>query len=93
MLHGFRSTGRTWLADQEDPALMENMIPFSVAESCLAHAEQSEVVRAYKRTDYLPQRRLAMQRWNDFIGYCMQHSVDSHSGQIENHVEKMRLTM
>ena len=93
VLHGFRSTGRTWLADQEDPALMENMIPFSVAESCLAHAEQSEVVRAYKRTDYLPQRRLAMQRWNDFIGYCMQNSVDSHSGQIENHVEKMRLTM
>ena len=84
VLHGFRSTGRTWLADQENPNLMENMIPFSVAESCLAHVEKSEVVRAYKRTDYLEQRRYAMQRWNDYLSFCIEKSLNSDLIQLEN---------
>lgn len=58
-VHGFRATGRTWMA--------ENNVRFEVAEACLAHQEKSAVVRAYSRTDYLEERREVMQRWNDFV--------------------------
>lgn len=58
-VHGFRATGRTWMA--------ENDVRFEVAEACLAHQEKSAVVRAYSRTDYLEERREVMQRWNDFV--------------------------
>lgn len=60
VMHGLRATGRTWLAEQKD-------IRFEVAEACLAHFEKSSTVRAYARTDYLEERREAMERWDRFV--------------------------
>ena len=57
--HGFRSMARTYFA--------EKGIRFEVAESCLAHQEQSAVVRAYSRTDYLEERREVMEQWGKYV--------------------------
>ncbi|MGJ3231739.1 MAG: tyrosine-type recombinase/integrase [Oceanicaulis sp.] len=54
--HGFRSTMRDWLAEATDA-------PHEVAETCLGHVADSAVVRAYRRTDFLDQRRILMERW------------------------------
>lgn len=58
--HGFRSTLRTWLAECTDA-------PHEVAEACIAHVTHSKVVRAYRQTDWLEQRRLLLERWAVFI--------------------------
>ena len=58
--HGFRSSFRTWCSEAADP-------PWEVAEACLAHSTGGKVERSYKRTDYLDQRRVLMQRWADFV--------------------------
>ncbi|QTN34844.1 tyrosine-type recombinase/integrase [Cognatishimia activa] len=58
--HGFRSSFRTWCAEQTDT-------PREVAEACLAHVTGTAVERAYRRTDYLDQRRRIMQRWADHV--------------------------
>lgn len=58
--HGFRTSLRTWLAECTDA-------PHEVAETCLAHASGSAVVRAYRRTDYLDQRRALLTRWSDHV--------------------------
>ena len=55
--HGWRSTGRMWIAEH----LPET--PMEVAEMCLAH----QVTRAYLRTDFLEQRRPVMQAWADYL--------------------------
>lgn len=54
--HGFRTSLRTWLAEVTDA-------PHEVAETVLAHVTDSSVVRAYRRTDYLEQRRALAERW------------------------------
>lgn len=54
--HGFRTSLRTWLADCTDA-------PHEVAESVLAHTVGGTVERAYRRTDFLEQRRMLMERW------------------------------
>jgi integrase len=59
-VHGFRSSLRTWGA--------ENEVPEGVMELMLAHTESNAVVRAYKRTDLLEERRKVMERWEAFIG-------------------------
>lgn len=58
--HGFRSSFRTWCAEATDASR-------EVAEACLAHVTGGAVERAYRRTDYLDQRRDLMQRWADFV--------------------------
>jgi len=58
--HGFRSSFRTWCAEASDT-------PEQVAETALAHTTGSKVERAYRRTDYLEQRRILMQRWADHV--------------------------
>lgn len=58
--HGFRTSLRTWLAEATEA-------PHEVAESCIAHATDSKVVRAYRRTDFLEQRRVLMERWADHV--------------------------
>jgi integrase len=55
--HGFRTSLRTWLAEATDA-------PHEVAETVLGHVTDSGVVRAYRRTDYLEQRRVLAERWN-----------------------------
>jgi len=58
--HGFRTSLRTWLAEATDA-------PHEVAEAMLAHVADSGVVRAYRRTDYLEQRRALAERWADHV--------------------------
>ena len=68
--HGFRSMARTYFA--------ENNVRFEVAESCLAHQEQSAVVRAYSRTDYLEERREVMEKWSDYVFEQLEIEKPSH---------------
>ena len=54
--HGFRTSLRTWLAEATDA-------PHEVAETMLGHVVDGSVVRAYRRTDFLEQRRVLAERW------------------------------
>jgi hypothetical protein len=54
--HGFRTSLRVWLAEATNA-------PHDVAEMCISHVVGSKTVQAYKRTDYLEQRRVLMERW------------------------------
>lgn len=54
--HGFRSSLRDWIAETTDT-------PHEIAETCLGHTVGGSVERAYRRTDYLDQRRGLMERW------------------------------
>lgn len=58
--HGFRSSLRDWLAEATSA-------PHDVAETCLGHVTGSSVERAYRRTDYLDQRRALMERWGQMV--------------------------
>jgi integrase len=58
--HGFRASLRNWLADATNA-------PHEVAETCIAHVTGSKVVRTYRTTDYLEQRRALMERWGLWI--------------------------
>lgn len=59
-VHGFRSTFRTWAAEQMPH------IPFDVAELALAHKTGSKTERAYLRADYSKMRRKLMDAWGTF---------------------------
>jgi integrase len=54
--HGFRSSLRDWLAEATDA-------PHEVAETMLGHTVGGTVERAYRRTDFLEQRRVLLERW------------------------------
>lgn len=54
--HGFRSSLRDWIAEATDT-------PHDVAETTLGHIVGGKVERAYRRTDFLEQRRKLLQRW------------------------------
>jgi integrase len=58
--HGFRSTFRTWAAEQTST-------PHEIAEAALAHTVGSAVVRAYQRGDALAKRRELMTAWGRFV--------------------------
>jgi len=58
--HGFRSSFRTWCAEATDT-------PRDVAETALSHAAGGKTELSYKRTDYLEQRRVLMERWADHV--------------------------
>ncbi len=58
--HGFRSSLRDWLAEATDA-------PHEVAEAMLAHVVDGGTVRAYRRTDFLEQRRKLAERWADYV--------------------------
>ncbi len=58
--HGFRSALRTWAAERT------NFAP-EIAEAALAHAIQSGIERAYKRTTFFDHRRKLMEAW---AAYC-----------------------
>ena len=58
--HGFRTSLRTWLAEATDA-------PHEVAEHVLAHTVDSSVVRAYRRTDFIDQRRILLERWAEHV--------------------------
>lgn len=58
--YGFRSSLRDWLAEATDA-------PHEIAEACLAHVTGSAVTRAYRRTDFLEQRRALLTRWAEHV--------------------------
>lgn len=58
--HGFRSSFRDWIAETTST-------PYEVAETCLGHVVGGSVERAYRRTDYLEQRRSLMETWAQFV--------------------------
>lgn len=60
VVHGFRSSFRTWSEEQ-------TTADFAVKEQALAHQVGSAVERAYTRTDLLAKRRVLMQRWSDYL--------------------------
>lgn len=59
--HGFRSSFRDWAAEAVNA-------PRDIAEACLAHVVEDKVERAYRRTDFLEQRRKLMERWATHCG-------------------------
>lgn len=54
--HGFRSSLRDWIAEATDT-------PHDIAETVLGHTVGGSVERAYRRTDFVEQRRVLMERW------------------------------
>lgn len=58
--HGFRSSFRTWCAEATDTSR-------DVAETALSHVTGGAVERAYRRTDFLEQREILMERWADHV--------------------------
>lgn len=58
-VHGFRSAFRDWVAEKTD-------YPGEVAEAALARTVSNKVEAAYRRTDFLDQRRLLMRDWASF---------------------------
>lgn len=69
--HGFRSSLRDWIAET-------TTTPYEVAETVLGHVVGGSVERAYRRTDYLDQRREIMEAWGKWVraqdnsdGYCL----------------------
>ncbi len=56
--HGFRSSFRSWWAD--------NGVPRDVAEASLAHVVKG-VEGSYQRSDLLERRRPLMQAWSDYL--------------------------
>ncbi|MFC3208202.1 tyrosine-type recombinase/integrase [Aquamicrobium soli] len=58
--HGFRSSLRDWIEEQTET-------PYEVAETVLGHVVGGAVERAYRRTDYLEQRRDVMQKWGKWV--------------------------
>lgn len=66
--HGFRSSGRTMLAEQLD------VNPLYL-EAQLAHAVKDANGRAYNRTQYLKQRREVMTQWADYLDFLKAGNV------------------
>lgn len=60
--HGFRSSFRTWAAEQM------TSIPEAVAESALAHKVPDKVVRSYNRAKFLDLRRTLLDAWGRYVG-------------------------
>ena len=58
--HGFRATFRTWVEEQTDT-------PYEIKEAVLGHVVDSEVVRAYQRSDRFEKRRVLMELWATFL--------------------------
>lgn len=63
--HGFRSTFRTWAAEQ-------TRFPRELLEKALAHVVGDETEQAYDRGDLFEKRRKLMEAW---AGYCMSKPV------------------
>jgi integrase len=58
--HGFRATFRTWVEEKTDT-------PFEVKEGALGHVVDSDVVRAYQRSDRFERRQTLMLLWEQYL--------------------------
>lgn len=54
--HGFRSSLRDWISETTET-------PHDIAETMLGHTVGGSVERAYRRTDFLDQRRKLLEKW------------------------------
>lgn len=72
-VHGFRSSFRDWAAEQTN-------FPREVAEAALAHAIQSRVEAAYRRSDLFDKRHLLMEKW---ARYCQQPQTEGGGKVLE----------
>lgn len=59
-VHGFRTSFRTWAAEQSSAS-------WAACEAALSHRLGNIVEQAYVRTDMLDERRGLMQDWADFV--------------------------
>jgi integrase len=59
-VHGFRSSFRTWAAEQTN-------YPRDVWERALAHIVGNRTERAYERTDLFDKRRKLMESWSKYV--------------------------
>lgn len=66
--HGFRTVASS--------ALNEAGLRPDVIERQLSHKEQNKVRAAYNRTEYLPERRVLMQRWADMVDALAKQPVE-----------------
>lgn len=60
-VHGFRSGFRDWAAEEQ------TSVSDAVVEAALAHTDPNKVQAAYRRTNYLEQRKALMQSWADYL--------------------------
>ena len=75
--HGFRSSIRTWAAD-------ETSLPEPAAEMLLAHTPDPAVVKAYRTTDFIKHRTPAMQEWADFMTQTVGPRWTRRPGLLDN---------
>jgi integrase len=68
--HGFRAMARTILDEVHG-------LRIDLIEHQLAHAVRDPLGRAYNRTSYLPERRLMMQAWADYLDSLRQETNNS----------------
>ena len=68
--HGFRSSFRDWTAEATNT-------PREVAETALGHVSGGSVERAYRRTDFLEQRRALMERWGQAVRSTGRHCIQT----------------
>lgn len=70
-VHGFRSTFKDWCA--------VHGVRDEVSEGALAHADRNAVRAAYRRTDYLDERRELMSGWADFCCGTLDGTSQKHA--------------
>ncbi len=79
-VHGFRSSFRDWAAE-------ETSFPREVAEAALAHAIQSRVEAAYRRSDLFEKRLLLMESW---ARYCQKSHSEGKVVEMRSHGKKVK---
>ena len=57
--HGFRSAFKDWAA--------EGGVRDEVSEAALGHTDRDKVRAAYRRTRFLEERKMVMERWSEFV--------------------------
>jgi integrase len=69
-VHGFRASFRTWAQEHSD---CKN----EVAEWALSHVVGNKIEKAYARSKFLPERRVLLQAWADYLKIQSSlHSLD-----------------
>jgi len=58
--HGFRSTFRTWLAEQ-------TRYPDEIRKAANGHKVSDAIVKTYERTDFFDKRRQLMNEWSKYL--------------------------
>lgn len=85
--HGFRAMARTML----DEVLH---YPVEWIEHQLAHAVKDPLGRAYNRTKHLPQRKMMMQDWADYLDWLVRGLESLDEKQLEKkYVSSLKKTL